>query len=236
VQGDLHNHSNKSDGILSPEQWVKAAAKCGLRYVGLTDHSIGLPGWGLSGEQLLEHKSKVMELADKHASKVKVFVGTEANILKDGDLDLPGNVLDQLDYVVAGVHTHFQMKPAEMTKRIGKALKDGRIDILSHPTGRKIGLRNPLDFDRDTVFKAAAESKTCLELDGQPDRLDLNGELARRAKQLGCRFAVDTDGHGEPGGEFLRWSLDQARRGWLTKEDVVNTRPAGEVLKVLKRR
>ncbi|HEV8359452.1 MAG TPA: helix-hairpin-helix domain-containing protein [Candidatus Thermoplasmatota archaeon] len=236
LRGDLHTHSNRSDGILSPEDWIKAAARSQLEYIGLTDHSIGLPGWGLTGEQLLEHKARVEELADKHAGRVKVFVGTEANILKDGDLDLPANVLDQLDVVVAGVHTSFQMGPEEMTERICRALRSGRIDILSHPTGRKIGQREPLRFDVDQVFEAAAESGTCLELDCQHDRLDLNGELARRAREWGCRFAVDSDAHGAPGKHLLGWGLDQARRGWLEPAQVVTTRKAGEVLKELKRR
>ncbi|MCA1814741.1 MAG: hypothetical protein LC624_12480 [Halobacteriales archaeon] len=224
--------------MLSEEAWVKAAARSGLAYIGLTDHSYGpkggLPGWGLTGQQLLEHRARVLELADRHAGKVRVFVGTEANVLDDGGLDLSANVLDQLDYVVAGVHTHFQMSAAAMTDRICKALRSGRIDILSHPTGRKIGQRGPLDFDRDQVFQAAAESRTCLELDAQPDRLDLNGELARRARDLGCRFTVDSDNHGTPGRVHLRWGLDQARRGWLSKRDVLTTRPATKVLKALR--
>lgn len=235
VLGDLHNHSSRSDGVLSSLEWVKTLPASGLKYIGLTDHSIGLPGWGLTGKQLVEHRADVLEMADKHAGKVKVFVGTEANIMKDGDLDLTGNELDELDYVVASVHTHFQMDAADMTKRIVKALGDGRIHILSHPTGRKIGRRPPLDFDRDAVFRAAAESKTCLELDAQPDRLDLNGELARRAKQLGCRFTIDSDNHGTPKREMLRWGVDQARRGWLAKGDVVNTLPAEQAMKALTR-
>jgi DNA polymerase (family 10) len=237
LQGDLHNHCRRSDGILSEEAWVKAAARSGLAYIGLTDHSYGpkggLPGWGLTGQELLAHRQHVLELADRHAGKVRVLVGTEANILPDGDLDLEPAVLDQLDYVVASVHTHFQMGSAEMTRRITTALRTGRIDIFSHPTGRKIGQRGPLDYDRDAVFQAAAESKTCLELDAQPDRLDLNGELARRAKELGCRFTIDSDNHGTPGRKHLRWGLDQARRGWLSKEDVLTTLPAGAALRAL---
>lgn len=236
LRGDLHNHCRRSDGILEPEDWVKAAARSGLEYIGLTDHSIGLPGWGLTGAQLIEHRQRILELADKHAGKVKVFVGTEANILKDGDLDLPANELDQLDYVVAGVHTSFNMGRDAMTERIVNALEDGRVDILSHPTGRKIGQREPLDFDHDRVFAAAASSRTCVELNCQPDRLDLPGELARRAKELGCRFVIDSDGHGTPKKDLLQWGVDQARRGWLGPRDVVNTKPAGEALKALKRR
>jgi DNA polymerase (family X) len=178
----------------------------------------------------------VLELADKYAPEVEVFVGTEANILKDGSLDLPANELDQLDYVVAGVHTNFQMGPDEMTRRLVQAMEDGRIDVWSHPTGRKIGQREPHDYDRDKVFAAAAASKTALELDAQPDRLDLNGELARKAKAHGCRFAIDSDGHGTPRKDLLRWGVDQARRGWLEPTDVVNTLPAGQLLKALKRR
>jgi DNA polymerase (family X) len=236
LKGDLHNHTNRSDGLLAPLAWVQAAAEAGLEYIGLTDHSIGLPGWGLTGAQLIEHRHQVLELADKYAPEVEVFVGTEANILKDGSLDLPANELDQLDYVVAGVHTNFQMGPDEMTRRLVQAMEDGRIDVWSHPTGRKIGQREPHDYDRDKVFAAAAASKTALELDAQPDRLDLNGELARKAKAHGCRFAIDSDGHGTPRKDLLRWGVDQARRGWLEPTDVVNTLPAGQLLKALKRR
>jgi DNA polymerase (family 10) len=236
LRGDLHTHSRRSDGVLEPEEWVKAAARAGLDYVGLTEHSIGLPGWGLTGAQLLEHRERVLELADRHAGKVKVFVGVEANILDGGGLDLPAGVLDRLDYCVAGVHTKLQMPRAAMTKRITEALRDGRVDLLSHPTGRKIGQREPLDFDLDAVFEAAADSRVCLELDGQPDRLDLSGELARRAKAWGCRFAVDSDSHAAPGRGLLRWAVDQARRGWLGKGDVVNTLPAGQVARALRRR
>lgn len=235
LRGDLHNHSNRSDGILSPEAWVKALPKSGLAYIGLTDHSIGLPGWGRTGPELIAHREAVLELADQHAGKVKVFVGTEANVMRDGDLDLPANELDQLDYVVAGVHTHFQMDKDEMTDRICKALRSGRIDILSHPTGRKIGQRLPHAYDLDKVFEAAADSGTCLELDCQDDRLDLNGELARRAKEWGCRFTINSDNHGTPARAKLRWGLDQARRGWLEAKDVLTTLPAGQVLKELKR-
>jgi DNA polymerase (family 10) len=215
---------------------VEAAARSGLAYVGLTDHSLGLPGWGRTGPELVAHRAKVLELADRKAKKVKVFVGVEANITREGGLDLPAKYLDELDYVVASVHTHFQMDAAEMTKRLVKALGDGGIHVLSHPTGRKIGERPGLAFDADAVFEAAAESGTALELNAQPDRLDLNGELARRAREWGCRFAVDSDGHGAPRRELLRWGVEQARRAWLGPGDVLNALPAAEVLEALRGR
>lgn len=236
LRGDLHTHCNASDGLLTPEQWVEAAARSGLAYVGLTDHSAGLPGWGRTGPELVAHRAKVLELADNLGKKVRVFVGTEANITKDGGLDLEPKYLDQLDYVVAGVHTHFSLDEAAMTKRIVKALKTGRIHILSHPTGRKLGERPPFALDAEQVFRAAAESGTALELNCQPDRLDLDGSLAKKARDLGCRFSIDSDCHGAPKRELLRWGLDQARRGWLEPKDVVNALPPDQVLKALARR
>lgn len=236
LQGDLHTHSKRSDGALEPAAWLKAVAQSGFAYVGLTDHGIGLPGWGLSGPDLVEHRGKVLELAEAHAGKVRVLVGVEANILKDGELDIAAKHLDELDYVIAGVHTHFGMDRGAMTRRIVKALRDGRVHVLAHPTGRILGEREPLDFDREKVWEAAAASRTALEMNAQPDRLDLNGEAARRAKELGCRFVVSSDCHQVPKRELLRWGLEQARRGWLEAADVLNTLPAGEFLKALRGR
>lgn len=236
LKGDLHTHCNVSDGLLTPEQWLDAAAKSGFDYLGLTDHSIGLPGWGKSGPELVAHRERVLELADRRAKGVRILVGTEANVTKEGGLDLPDKYLEQLDYVVAGVHTHFGMDEAEMTRRLVQVLRDGRVNILSHPTGRKLGERPGFAFDATKVFEAAAASGTCLELNSQPDRLDLNGEMARRAKDLGCRFAVDSDCHGTPKRELLRWGVEQARRGWLGPQNVVNAQPAAQVLKALRKR
>jgi len=232
IKGDLHVHSRFSDGQAPIAHMVKAAEKLGYEYIAITDHSPSLKiARGLTERRLMEQWEEIDEIAKK--SKIKILKGAEVDILSDGSLDYPEKVLKKLDIVIGSVHSHFKMDREEMTARIVKALKNPYLVILGHPTGRLINEREGYDADWNQVFKAAAENGKVLEASAQPSRLDLNDEHILAAKKLGCMFAVNTDSHSVSNLKLMRYGLGQARRGWLTKKDVLNTKSFRELQKFL---
>ncbi len=223
LRGDLHVHTDASDGTASLDEMVAAAQARGLEYVAITDHArfaevIG----GLTPDTLRAQIDEIAALNEK-LKRFRVLTGIEVNIQVDGSLDLSDDLLARLDWVAASVHSHFRQTKDEMTARLVRAIKNEHVDCLAHPTGRKIGERPPYDADWDAVFGAAAEHDTALEINANPIRLDLSAELARRAVQAGCRLAIGSDAHAPEHFDFLRLGVLTARRGWATAEDVRNT-------------
>ena len=207
----------------------------GYEYMALTDHSRRVTmAHGLDPGRLLRQIQEIDRLNDKLVG-VTILKGIEVDILKDGRLDLPDSVLAKLDLVVASVHSYFDLPREQQTDRVIRAMQNRHVSILGHPTGRLIGVREPVDIDMDRVIAAAGELGCHLEINAEPDRLDLNDVHIHTARQAGVRFAISTDAHSVDALQCMRFGIDQARRGWLTADDVINTRPLGELHQLLKR-
>ena len=235
MRGDLHVHSDWTDGTASIEAMAAAAQACGYEYMALTDHSRRVAmAHGLDPARV----SRQIREVDKLNAKLKGFTilkGIEVDILKDGRLDLPDSILSRLDVVVASVHSFFDLAREAQTDRVVRAMENRHVSILGHPTGRLIGAREPYDIDMDRVISAAHDLGCYLEINAEPDRLDLNDIHAHAAKSKGVKVAVSTDAHSVNGFQYMRFGIDQARRGWLTADDVINTRSLAELRKLLKR-
>jgi DNA polymerase (family 10) len=226
LRGDLHVHTDASDGTASLEDMVEAARARGLEYIAVTDHArfaevIG----GLTPDGLRAQIDAIAKL-NETLEGFRVLTGIEVNIQVDGSLDMPDDLLARLDWVVASVHSHFRQTKDEMTARLLRAVSNEHVDCLAHPTGRRIGERPPYDADWDAVFRAAAEHTCAVEINANPIRLDLSAELVRRAIAAGCKLAIGSDAHAPEHFDFLRLGVLTARRGWATAKDVVNTLPA----------
>jgi DNA polymerase (family 10) len=236
IKGDLHTHTNWTDGTETLDDMAKTAKAKGYAYMALTDHTQNLAMTrGLTPERLAEQRALVKKINAKMAPFV-VLLGTEMDILMDGQLDFPDEVLESLDYVSASVHTGFRQPREVMTERMRRAISNPLVNTLNHPHGRIIRRREGYEVDMQAVIAQAAELGCALELNATPDRLDLNGVWARRALQLGARFAVSSDAHSTSELDFMQFGVGSARRGWLTKEDVLNTRPLDELRALLKSR
>jgi DNA polymerase (family 10) len=235
IRGDLHVHSNWTDGTATIEAMAAAAQACGYKYMALTDRSRRVAmAHGLDPARL---ERQIREV-DKLNNKLKGFTtlkGIEVDILKDGDLDLPGSTLSRLDVVVASVHSYFDLSREAQTDRISRAMENRHVSIIGHPTGRLIAEREPYDIDREQVISAAHDLKCCLEINAEPDRLDSSDVHAHAAKSKGVKVAVSTDAHSMNALDYIRYGIDQARRGWLTADDVINTRSLKELRALLKR-
>ena len=235
IRGDLHCHTTLSDGRQTLEQMVDAAQKRGLEYLAVTDHSAS-HGFGdhVTPEALEE---RIEEVAALNASLdgFELLAGTEVNILPDGSLDYEDELLARLDWVVASVHTSFSMSEQEMTDRMIRAIEHPLVDVIGHPTGRKIETRPPYALDVERVIEAAARTGTMLEINAAPDRRDLNELHARAAAEAGVPILVDTDAHSARNFELLKYGIATARRAWLTPEQVANTRPWAEFAPMRKR-
>ncbi|MCX6813921.1 MAG: PHP domain-containing protein, partial [Candidatus Azambacteria bacterium] len=223
--------TNWTDGENSIEEMAVAAQEIGLEYIVITDHtkSLAMTG-GLDEKKLLKQIAEI----DKLNSKFKILKGAEVNILKDGLLDIKDEVLAKLDVVGIAVHSHFNLSREEQTKRIVKAMRNKNADILFHPTGRLIQKRAPYDVDVEEIIKTAKETGTVLEIDADPYRLDLKDEYIRKAIEAGVKLAIDTDAHSKNSFHYLEFGVAQARRGWATKNNIINTRSWQEMLKLLK--
>jgi len=222
IRGDLHVHTDWSDGRTSLEQMVSAARERGLSYVAITDHAkfaevIG----GLTPDDLRRQIDEIATL-NEGLKGFRVLTGIEVNVERDGTLDMTDELLAALDVVIAAVHSHFRLDRAEMTARLIAACEHEHVDILAHPTGRKIGERPAYEADWDAVFEAAAKHGTSMEINANPIRLDLNGELVRRAIDAGVKLAIGTDAHRPEHFDFMRLGVLTARRGWATEGDVLN--------------
>ena len=235
VRGDLHVHSDWTDGTVPIAGMAEAAQARGYEYIALTDHSRRVAmTHGLDPVRLARQIHEIDRLNEKFKN-FTILKGIEVDILKDGSLDLPDSSLAKLDIVVAAVHSHFDLPRNAQTDRVVRALENRHVSILAHPTGRLIGEREPYDIDMDAVISAARKAGCYLEINAEPDRLDLNDLQAHAAKLAGVRLAVSTDAHSIDAFQCMRFGIDQARRAWLTASDVLNTRPLAELRKLLKR-
>jgi DNA polymerase (family 10) len=233
VQGVFHCHTTYSDGRNSIEEMAEAAKKLGLKYLGLADHSQSLTvANGLSPQRVRKQQVEIDEV-NKRLKGIKLFKGIECDILADGSLDYDDELLATFDYVVASVHSYFKQTREEMTARIIKALRHPAVTMLGHATGRLLLRREGYQVDLEAVLKAAAESGTMVEINAHPERLDLDWIHCKRAKQLGVKLVINPDAHSTGELALYRYGVDVARRGWLEKEDVFNTKSAAQVTKVL---
>lgn len=243
IKGDLQIQTTWTDGSNSIEDYVKEAMRLGLEYIAITDHTRTLVMAGGLDEKGLARQGKEIDklnLKLSHSkliqnSKFKILKGAEVNILKDGKLDIKNETLKKLDVVGIGIHSGFKAPKKEMTERIIKAMKNPYADILFHPTGRVINRRPPYEVDIERIVKVAKETKTILEINAYPDRLDLKDEHIRMAIEAGVKLAIDSDSHSITRLHYLEFGIAQARRGWATKKDIVNTRPVEQFLKLLKK-
>jgi len=225
IQGDVHMHTVETDGKNTIEEMAAAAKARGYKYMAITDHSKNLAfAYGLDDKRALAHIQKIREV-NKKTEGITIFAGIEVDILADGNLDLSDDVLAQMDMVIASVHSVFNQEPAKMTERLLKAIENPNTSIIGHPTGRIQLRRDAYHFDMDAVLNAAAEHKVAMELNAYPDRLDLNDVHLRQAKKRGVKIVINTDSHHTSHLEKIRYGVLQARRAWLTKEDVLNTLP-----------
>ena len=228
-------HSDWTDGTVPIAQMAEAAQARGYQYIALTDHSRRVAmTHGLDPERLARQIRETDRLNEKFRH-FTILKGIEVDILKDGSLDLPDSSLAKLDIVVAAVHSHFDLPRQAQTDRVVRALQNPHVSILAHPTGRLIGEREPYDIDMDRVISTAGKTGCYLEINAQPDRLDLNDLHAHAAKLAGVKLVVSTDSHSIDAFQCMRFGIDQARRAWLTANDVLNTRPLAELRKLLKR-
>jgi DNA polymerase (family X) len=235
LKGDLHMHTTSSDGLQTAEEMALAARERGLEYIAITDHSAS-HGFGNDVSPAeLEARIDEIHALNERLEGIEVLIGTESNILTDGSLDYPDELLERLDWVIASVHTSFRMRSKEMTDRMVAAIEHPLVDAIGHPTGRKIEKRQPYALDVDRVIEAAARTGTMLEINAAPDRRDLDEIHAREAARAGVRILVDSDAHSTVNLGLLRFGIDTARRAWLTPEQVANTRPWSEFRKLRKR-
>jgi DNA polymerase (family X) len=233
IRGDLHMHTTLSDGHATVEEMAAAAKELGYEYVAMTDHSAS-HGFGndVSPKELLGRVEEIRALPDLG---ITVLAGTETNVLRDGSLDYADDVLEQLDWVVASLHTSFRLSEKEQTKRMLTAMEHPLVDAIGHPTGRLIESREAYALDLDAVIAKAAETGTFLEINANPDRRDLNDVYARAAAEAGVTLLIDSDAHWPRTLANMRYGVATARRAWLTKENVGNTRPWPELDRLRKR-
>jgi DNA polymerase (family 10) len=236
IRGDLQMHSTWSDGAHTVEEMARACRQRGYEYCAITDHSRSTRVAGGLDAARFRAQWQEIEAIRQRLEGIVLLKGVELDILPDGSLDLPDEVLERFDIVLISVHSHLDMPKAQMTKRILKALAHPAVDILAHPTCRQLRKRGPIDIDLEEVFQAAKEHDVALELDAQPERLDLNDVQLHRARELGVKIAIDSDAHSVEHLRFMRYGIDQARRGWLEKDHVVNTWPWPKFRRWLKRR
>jgi DNA polymerase (family 10) len=234
IQGDVHMHTVETDGRNTIEEMAEAAMARGYKYMAITDHSKNLAfANGLDDARAIAHIQRIRD-ANERIDGITIFAGIEVDILADGDLDLSDEVLAQMDVVIASVHSVFNQEPAKMTERLLKAIENPHTSIIGHPTGRLQLRRDAYQFNMDAVLTAAAKCKVAMELNSYPDRLDLNDVHLRQAKQRGVKIVINTDSHHTSHLDKIRYGILQARRAWLTKEDVLNTLPAPKFAKAMK--
>ncbi|MEA3490060.1 MAG: DNA polymerase/3'-5' exonuclease PolX [Candidatus Omnitrophota bacterium] len=235
IKGDLHMHTSATDGRNSVEEMVEAAREKGYKYVAITEHSKNVRvANGMDERRLLKHVENIRKYAGKKRD-IKVLAGIEVDILGDGKLDLKDPVLKELDIVIAAIHSRFSLEKDKQTERILRAMDNGYVNVLAHPSGRLITTRSPLQADFDRIFSRAAESNIYLEINTHGERIDLNDVHCRRAKELGAKFVVNTDAHEAGQLDEMIFGVVTARRGWVEKKDVLNTYGYEKMIKALKR-
>src|SRR5215831_791474 len=235
LQGDVHMHTVTTDGRCTIEEMAIAARDRGYQYMAITDHSKNLAfANGLDDKRAEEHIRRIRETA-KRIEGITVFAGIEVDILAEGELDLSDGVLEQMDLVIASVHSHFNQDTAQMTDRLLRAIANPNTSIIGHPTGRRLLMREGYTFDLERIFVAAAKAGVALEHNAYPERLDLSDLHLRVAKTKGVKFVVNTDAHHTSHLQKMRYGVLQLRRAWLTKADVLNTLPVKEFAQAMRR-
>lgn len=233
LKGDLHTHTKLTDGLATLEQMLETAAGLGYSYYAVTDHAPNLAMQRMTDEKILAQREQLRKLQDRYP-KMTLLHGSELNIDPEGNVDWPAEFLEGFDLTVASVHSHFNQSKEEMTRRIIRAMENPHVHILGHPTARLIGKREPVEFDLEEVFKAAARTGTAMEINAFPDRLDLKDEHILWARRHGVRFAVNTDSHATTHLGVMRYGVATAQRGWLTKDEVINTWPLQKLRRFLR--
>ncbi|MEU1819626.1 DNA polymerase/3'-5' exonuclease PolX [Streptomyces roseifaciens] len=234
IRGDLHTHTDLTDGVATLQDMVTAAAGRGYAYYAVTDHAPDLSMQRMTDAKILAQRKRVRELDGKHR-KMHLLHGTELNIGPDGEVDWPDDFLADFDLCVASVHSHFNQTRDELTRRLLRACENPHVSIIGHPTTRLIGKRRGIDADFDAVFEACARTNTALEINAHPERLDLCDEDILRAKRYGVKFAINTDAHSVTHLPYMRYGVGTAQRGWLTKDDVINTWPLQKLRRFLRK-
>ncbi|WP_340105280.1 DNA polymerase/3'-5' exonuclease PolX [Rhodohalobacter sp. 8-1] len=235
IRGDIHTHTNATDGSNSIEEMARSAVKLGYEYIAITDHSQRVTvANGLNEDELREHMEEIEAVNDKF-DNIEILKGIEVDILEDGTLDLSDDVLSELDIVIGSVHYKFDLSRDKQTDRYLKALDNPNIHIVGHPTVREINSRDPMDVDLDAVFSKALENGVHMELNASPRRLDLNDKHCKTAKEMGLKIVINTDAHSTGELHKIKYGIYQARRAWLEKDDVINTRSLDELREILKR-
>src|SRR5579864_2311445 len=234
LQGDVHMHTVETDGRNSIEEMAAAAQARGYKYMAITDHSKNLAfANGLDDARALVHIQRIRDASDR-MNGIRIFAGIEVDILGDGTLDLSDDVLSQMDVVIASVHSQFSLDRETMTERLLRAIENPNTSILGHPTGRQLLRRDEYAFDIDAILKSAARQQVAMELNAYPDRLDLSDIHLRQAREHGVKIVINTDSHHTSHLDKIRYGILQARRAWLTKDDVLNTLPVAEFAKAMK--
>ncbi len=234
LRGDLQTQTNWTDGAHSIEEMALEAKRVGLEYIAITDHTKSLAMMGGSDEKKLRQQMAAIDELNTKGLGITILKGAEVNINKDGTLDIDDETLAMLDVVGVAVHTHFNLSREEQTRRVIRAMENPNADILFHPTGRLVGKRSAYDVDIDEVIKAAKRTGTVLEIDAFPERMDLKDDHARKAVEAGVKLVIDSDAHHTSHFGVLHYGIAVARRGWVKKSDVINTRPLWEFLGALK--
>jgi DNA polymerase (family 10) len=229
IKGDLHTHTDLTDGLATLDEMIEAARARGYAYYAVTDHAPLLYMQRMTKEKTLKQREEIRAIERK--GDMTLLHGSELNIQPDGSLDWEDEFLDGFEVLVASVHSHFNQTREEMTRRIVRAMENPYVNIIGHPTARILGKRPPIDVDIEEVFKAAVRTGTALEVNSFPDRLDLRDEHIQWARELGVKFAVDTDSHAAPHLDHMRFGVATAQRGWVTKDDVINTWPLQKLRK-----
>ena len=234
MRGDLHTHTDLTDGVATLEQMLAAATAKHYAYYAVTDHAPNLAMQRMTDAKMLGQRKKLRALQDRYP-RMTLLHGTELNIDPDGAVDWPASFLEGFDLTVASIHSHFTQSREAMTRRMIRAMENPHVNVIGHPTTRKIGRRDPVDLDLDAVFEAAARTGTALEIDAYPDRLDLRDEHVRRARRYGVRFSIDTDAHAVGHLDAMRYGIGVAQRGWLTKDDVIDAWPLSKLRRFLRK-
>jgi DNA polymerase (family 10) len=239
IKGDLHCHTNWSDGNNTIEEMAETAIKMGYQYLGISDHTKFLKiDNGLDEKRLSQQRKKIEKLNSKFQIlnfKFRLLCSAETNILNNGSIDIDDKALKELDYAIAGIHSNFKMPKQQMTERIIKAIKNPYIHIIAHPTGRLLQKRERYECDFDKILRAAKEFNKILEINAQPMRLDLNDKHIRRAKEMGVKMIINSDAHNISHLKFIEFGIAQACRGWAEKQDIINTQPLNNLLKLFHR-
>ena len=231
IKGDLHMHSTFSDGINSIEQMAKEAYNLGYEYIAISDHSNTLPLVKGVDKEKFKHYCQEIKRVESLFDNFKIFTALEVDILEDGSLGADIEILEQLDFVLGAIHTKFKLPKEKQTQRLIKALQNPYLNAIAHPTGRLIGKREAIDINYAQFFKAVKENNKLLEINSQPSRLDLNDILAKEAKEYGIKFLINSDAHSIEQLHYLKYGINQARRAWLEKDDIINTQSLKNFLK-----